>query len=203
MDAAPLAPELLHVCETMKVVYSLPVDPPVYDSIFQDAFLPDWHGHFTMKDAVAACDVQEIEIDLRDFEPCLYTPAESYREIANIRALRVHLDHLEYLVRFKLSNSVNAARLGLLRACIARLESEGTSMVNDLFAIDVQYCRIAGCGRRYTCGPSMQRLSGIGVALRGVLRIFDVDQEAALYRVLLDRCGSSRATKISIGSSFL
>ena len=138
-----------------------------------------------MKDAVAACDVKEIKIDLRDFEPRLQTPAESYREIENIRALRVHLDHLEYLVRFKLSNSVDAARLGLLRAHIARLESEGTSMENDLFAIDVQYYRIAGCGRRYAYGPSMHRFSGP--------RILDVDQEAALYRVLLDRCGSSRA----------
>ena len=75
----------------------------------------------TVRETVAAIDVKQPDVDMKDFSPRLRVFAAEYKEIANVKSLRNHVQHLEYVVRFKMAHRDVSSRIGLLRAYISRL----------------------------------------------------------------------------------
>ena len=122
-------------------------------------------------------------------EVALRIPAGTHTEIANMVALAQHINHLEIQVRFAAGAQAASlcTRIGLLRAYAARLKDEGAGVGAGLVKIIVSYFRVAGMGKRFANGPTLQRLSGEdrSVCLRGVPHVVEFDQEATLFAALL------------------
>ena len=88
------------------------------------------------------------DVEMQDFSPRLRVFAGEHKEIANVKALRNHVQYLEYVVRFKMAQRDVSSRIGLLSAYISRLDAHGSTGVgHDLVEISVRYYRIAGIGR--------------------------------------------------------
>ena len=73
-----------------------------------------------MKVAMEGIDPKQADLGIKGFSPLCRSPGAT---VANINALRLHLQHEKGLARFNSLDHNVAARLASLRASISRLEN--------------------------------------------------------------------------------
>ena len=191
------APELFYYSEAAQRLYYLPFDSVAYDEQFSDLGLPPWRANFELKGAVQWAEEEDPYADLHKCEEKLRIPAGQYVEYANRDALEKQIKFLEFLVRINGPGTRSySQRLSVLRTYVARIENEGTRMAGGWYSFDVVYFRVAGVGRRYAYGPSIQWLhkEDRAAALGGIAGVVYIDQEAALFAQVLERKGSLPAS---------
>ena len=176
--AAQDVPELLFVAEARQRVRVLPVDPDACDQAFAELSLPLWMNTFRLSAAIESSELS-VDVDLNyvhEHDDQQRVPAGRFREYANVPALELHIRHREFLSRFNMPSG--GSNLGMrnvqLRKYIERLRRDGApASQNGIRSMELAYAKVAGHGRRFAVGPSLQYLPSAdqSVALRGIGRI--------------------------------